>query len=144
MRTFDMFAHFVVVVLAFACGIFAVWVAPGNVAQANTLLGKNRLFIAVVVGLCILASGATAYIVAYSVRGEPRWLLVLVKLFYIALPAVGGALLLLVLLGLLGLVKIAHSSAFLCLISASDISAGLAGIAAMMSIPEYREIFPRW
>jgi hypothetical protein len=144
MRTFDMLAHCVVVAVAFAFGIFAVWVAPANVAQANALLGKNRLFIGVVVGLCILASAATAYILAYSLRGQTRWLLAPLKLFYIALPAVGGGLLLSVMLGSLGLIRIAHSSAFLSLASASDIGAGLAGLAAMHSIPEYRKIFPRW
>jgi hypothetical protein len=143
-RIFDMLAHFVVVVLAFACGMFAVWVAPGYVAEANALLGKNRLFIAVVFGFCILASGATAYIMAYLLRDNPRWLLVPVKLSYIALPGVAAAGLLSALLSSLGLIRIAHSPAFLCLCSASYISAALAGLAAMHSIAEYREIFPRW
>jgi hypothetical protein len=144
MCTIERLAYVIVIVLAFTCGLLAVWIVPSNGTQCDALLGKNPFFITIVVGFCILAPGATAYIMAYSVRCAPRWLLIFVKLFYITLPAVGAAVMLSVVLSWLGLVGLTHSSAFLSLISASDISAGLAGIAAMKSIPEYRDIFPRW
>ena len=143
MHTFDRLAYVLVTVLAFACGLLTVSVVPGNMTQGAPILGKNWLFTALLFGSCILASGTTAYIVAYSVRSQSRWLLILVRLFYIALPAIGAAFILSALLSSLGLVGLAHSRTFLTLIAASDISAGLTGIAAMKSIPEYRQVFPR-
>ena len=144
MRTFERLAYLVVIALAFGCGLVAVWVAPPDVAQADALLPRDPLLTATIAGVCMFASGATAYIMAYSLRCQPQWLLILVKLFYVSLPAVGTGVMLGVLLGSLGLIRLPYSSTFLCLISASDISAGVAGIAAMKSIPEYVAIFPRW
>jgi hypothetical protein len=125
---------------AFACGFLAATFFPANATRLEALSSIYPIAY-VVIGACVIASGLTAYVMAYALRRQPRWMLFLVRLFYFGLPAVAGGIMLSAVFGWLGLVKLTHPTFYLGLISMSDVSGGVAGIVAMASIPEYHQIF---
>jgi hypothetical protein len=129
-----------VIGLVFASGLLGAFVNPNDATHFEAFLRTNPLVAASIVGFCGLASGTTAYVAAYAVRRQPRWRFLL-RLFYFALPAVAGGIVLSTILVWLDLFKLPDRTIFVGLLSASYLAASLAGLAAMRSIPEYRHVF---
>ena len=80
------------------------------------------------------------YVLVRAATRQSTIVLLLVKLFMIGLPAVAVGIVVSAVLGLLGVYETAHSFTLFIFGAATWSCGGIGGIAAMHSIPEYKQL----
>ena len=126
---------------AFAYGFVTPLLTPKEVFREEIAALSDRPFIAVMVVVCAaMASAVAMYVIVRATTNQSTIVLLLVKLFMIGLPAVAVGIVVSVVLGLLGVYEMTHSFALFIFSAATWSCGGIGGIAAMHSIPEYKQL----
>jgi len=126
-----------VLLCAFLYGFFVPMLIPQGAHEELTVaLGKKAVYWSLA-GACGAAlSAVTMWIMAHAATRQPRIILLLVKLFVFALPAIAIGVLVSLILALLGVLQIEHPG-FYAACAIMFLCAGVSGIIAVNLIPEY-------
>ena len=144
MKTLETGVYSSGVVCAFIGSVATALVRPkGVLKDINTLWTTNPQVYVIVVVVCIVLSAATMYIMARISRSQPPMMRLLFKTFVLALLAFSLGTMVLMTLGFVGVCAVLQPAPIAIWSAVSYLSGGLAGLAAMRSVPEYRRILGR-